>query len=105
MWIGGTKYTSLVTATNGTAGTFGNLFIGNRSDSLRVFDGRIQELGVWNRILSDSEVAGLSIGIAPSRYSRGLVTYHPLIRSVQDRRAASTMVTVGTRVQTHGRVL
>jgi hypothetical protein len=106
MWVGGTKYTSLTPASNGSAGSFGSLCIGNRtSDNARNFDGKIMEFGVWNRILTDDEMIGLSKGVVPSKYNRGLVTYHPLIRLVRDRRADSTVTTTGTAVQTHGRVL
>ncbi|PWU04794.1 MAG: hypothetical protein C5B43_04110 [Verrucomicrobia bacterium] len=43
------------THTNDTA----NLFIGNRNDGIRNFDGQIAYLRTWNRILSQQEVSSL----------------------------------------------
>lgn len=55
------------------------LTIGNRSiDDGLTWDGRIAEFGVWNRILTADEAAGLGKGMSPLCFKRGLVFYAPL---------------------------
>lgn len=55
------------------------LFIGNRQDGTRCFNGLEAEYARWNRILSAGEIALLSKGYAPRFIRSGLVLYSPLI--------------------------
>lgn len=82
IYINGTELTY---ATN-TAGVgtlvddSGNdLFIGDRGDVIRNFDGLLAEVGIWNRILTAGEIASLAAGFAPIFYRNGLRFYCPII--------------------------
>lgn len=75
---------SLVTMATTTAGNgdlvddSGNdLFIGDRGDSARNFDGLLAEIGIWNRILTPGEVDSLAKGFAPTFFMNGLRFYVP----------------------------
>ncbi len=56
-----------------------DLMIGNRGDTLRCFNGNIQEFAFWNRILAADEKAALAKNYAPACFPRGRVAYLPLI--------------------------
>ena len=43
------------------------------------WDGQICEFGMWNRILTASEAAGLAKGLSPLFYPVGLIFYMPII--------------------------
>jgi hypothetical protein len=94
-----------VIAPAGTAVTSsnGNRFIGNNNTTLdRGWDGLLAEYAVWNRILTDSEVAGLVAGYSPLFYLNGLIEHRPLIRPAVDIKGASATATVtGALVQPH----
>jgi hypothetical protein len=56
---------------------------GRTSDDTRNFDGRMAEVGRWNRALTASEIAALASGRRPDEVSRtGLKQYFPLNRRV-----------------------
>jgi hypothetical protein len=47
--------------------------VGGRSyDDARNVDGKLAQLGVWNRVLTPTEIANLAAGYAPSFYATGL---------------------------------
>lgn len=46
---------------------------------IRLFNGDISELGIWNVVLDDAQIAGLAEGFSPLNYSNGLKTYYPII--------------------------
>lgn len=75
-------------ATNGaslTAAT-GKWAIGARIyDDARNTDGRMAEVGFWNRVLSADEIAALAKRYAPPSFPNSLVMYAPLIRDTYDR--------------------
>ena len=81
IYINGTELTY---ATN-TAGT-GNLvddsgndlFIGDRGDTARNFDGLLAEVGIWNRILGAGEIALLAAAYSPLFILNGLRFYVPI---------------------------
>ena len=50
---------------------------GRKFDDIRNFNGRISQVGVWNRVLTSTEITNLAIGYAPSRDQSGLQFYFP----------------------------
>jgi hypothetical protein len=57
--------------------------IGNRSDDLRTWDGRIAEFAVWDTILTSDEMLALAGGAAANLIQPGsLVSYLPLLGAV-----------------------
>jgi hypothetical protein len=64
----GTEISDNVDATNGSAvvSPAGSYSIGGRIyDDARNFDGMIAQVGVWNRVLTSTEIANLAAGYAP----------------------------------------
>ena len=53
--------------------------IGNRFDDAHQFDGKIAEVGAWDRVLTAAEWAVLGTFASPLAVARGLVIYLPLI--------------------------
>lgn len=55
-------------------------YIGNSYGApTRYWNGRLAEIGLWNRALSADEIAALADGFAPSLFPRGLISYWPLM--------------------------
>ena len=52
---------------------------GRTQDDNRCLNGRLAEIGVWNRALDAGEIALLSQGISPLTILRGLKFYAPLL--------------------------
>lgn len=74
----------------GTAGTF--------------TDGRICEVGLWNRVLSASEISGLASGYAPTFYPSNLMFYSSLFGQNTpevDKKSSSVLTMNGTTKATH----
>ena len=78
--------------------------IGRRPVTAQFFNGRIAEVGIWNRALSDAEVLSLSKGFSPACLRTGLVNYTKLVRTVQDEARAFAWTTTGTTVADHPRI-
>jgi hypothetical protein len=57
------------------------------------FDGDIAEVGLWERILSDSEIAALATGAAPNMMINGLAGYYSLRRNVYEMMGQGAPVT------------
>lgn len=75
--------------------------LGNRkSDNARVWDGQIAQFAVWDRILSNADIAALALGYAPRSFPRGLRCDVPLVRDVVDWAGGAATIT-GTAVQPH----
>ncbi|KKL48686.1 hypothetical protein LCGC14_2323050, partial [marine sediment metagenome] len=74
--------------------------LGNRGAGNRGWDGRQAELGVWDRILSDAEMAALGKGASPLNFPDALVMPIPLVRDVIDYMNDNPTVT-GTTVIEH----
>lgn len=56
----------------------GQYTIGNRSDSIRGWNGRLAEFAYWSRILTAGEIGALAKGFAPSLFPSGLLLYYPI---------------------------
>ena len=55
------------------------VYIGNQPTSTsNAPDGRIAEVGIWSRVLTDNEIASLARGTPPSRFPDSLELYQPL---------------------------
>jgi hypothetical protein len=75
------------------------------SDSF-CFDGRIAEIGVWNRELTAGEIAALAKGFSPLHFLRGLQFYTKLIgRKDIDIIAGKTPTYDGSTVIEHPRII
>ena len=97
------------TQTNG-AGTrtddaASNLIIGNRNAADRGFDGRISEVGIWDAVLTASEIAQLAQRMKPMRVRpQNLQFYAPLVRELIDVRGGLAGAATGTSAADHPRV-
>jgi hypothetical protein len=81
-----------------------NYLIGNRSTADRNFDGTLEEVAIWDRILTDDEIRAITGDCAsPLVFPRSLRSYFPLVRDVKNIKGSTVSVT-GTAVKPHGRV-
>jgi hypothetical protein len=106
VWVNGTAgTTSTVTVAQPTLDRFAiaALF---RSSAANLWLGRIAEVAVWSVYLSNDEMIALSKGFKPPRIRpQSLLYYSPLIRDLQDVRAARTITNNNTAtVADHPRV-
>lgn len=60
----------------------GSIYIANRSDGIRTFDGTLDDLRVYNRILSDAEIQSLGTSSCRLAITEGLVAYWRLDEQV-----------------------
>ena len=80
-------------------GCFGGLRLNVVSNSLQ---GRICEVGIWNVALTAAEVLMLARGFSPQFVRpQSLVMYAPLIRTLQDIKAARAITNNGAAVGAH----
>lgn len=102
LWIDGVLQTlSTNGVPSGTANALNtSLYIGNIAGGTRAVNMRIAEVGRWNRILSNGEIAALAKGYSPLFFRSGLVAYLPLVRDTNDWKNGTTTVS-GTAVQVH----
>jgi len=67
LYVGGSLETNSSTNTNGiNTNTSQNFWIGGESFGSRYFDGEIDDVAVWNRVLTATEIASLAAGTAPT---------------------------------------
>ena len=78
---------------------------GNYFDDNANYDGRICELGVWDRILSTEEIAAQAKGYSPLCFLRGLRAYMPLVRRPIDLCAGQNGTLDGTSVIAHPKII
>lgn len=62
----------------------GNYTLGANATPTPSFDGRLAHPGLWDRVLSADEIAGLAAGYTPDHYPRGLRFGPDLIGPVRD---------------------
>ena len=67
------------------------------------FDGRIFEVGIWGRVLSDAEISALAKGYSPAFFPNGLLLYLPLVRDVYDALGGKAVTDNGTTFFDHPR--
>ena len=80
--------------------------IGNVSQTNdRNWDGMIQEVGIWNRLLSDNECISISSGFSPITNLNGLINYVPLVRNIQDYKNNTGVSSTGTLPQPHNKII
>jgi hypothetical protein len=84
-----------------TAATGLNSLGGRSFDDLRNFDGRLAEVGRWNRVLSAGDIAGLAKGYSPKCFPSGLKFYMPLVRSTHNVCSGGAVTLDGTSVIAH----
>jgi len=81
-----------------------NVVVGNRNATDRNFNGLISEVGVWDAVLTASEIASLGKRMKPSRVRpQNLKFYAPSIREAIDLRGLTGTVT-GTTVANQPRI-
>lgn len=84
----------------------GSWSIGGRKwEDTRNFEGRIAEVGVWDRELSADEIAALVTGYAPLCFLRGLRFYAPLMSRGVEVVAGVTPTLDGTNVIAHPKAI
>lgn len=109
IYVNGTEVTYSASQNGATETTANSTWsLGGRLlDNARNFDGRLAEVGVWNRVLSAGEIALLADAYAPIAIPSGLRFWAPLIGSTTEHNrlgaAASTMD--GTTIIAHPRVI
>lgn len=75
-------------------------------DDNRNFEGRMAEIGVWNRVLSADERAALAKAFSPLHFRRGLKFYTKLLGQKDiDIMAGKTPTYDGTSVIAHPRII
>lgn len=107
-WLDGSKpaMTELITPSGTLNTNTDNYVLGNRkNDTARSWDGRLCEFAIWDRILSDAELEGITgDNFSPLFYPASLVAYVPLVRALNDyKNAAATAV--GAVAIEHPRVI
>lgn len=98
--------------TNGNSKTWTNgvdrITVGaedNNNSLFRHFDGVIAELGIWNDVLTDEEVAILALGVSPLLVRpQNLVHYQPLVRDVVALKGTAPGTISGTAAADHPRI-
>ncbi len=84
----------------------GSQSIGGRIfDDTRNLNGRIAEVGWWNRVLSAGEIAALAVGFSPLSIPDGLVFAPDLIRDQRDPVSGKAGTLDGTTVSEHPRII
>jgi len=82
LWINGVSTaTDTLPSGNMAAAPAGTkTYIGNSYGApTRYWNGRLAEIGLWNRALGADDIAALADGFAPSLFPRGLISYWPLM--------------------------
>lgn len=84
--------------------TIGCLFYSG--SPVQVMNGLISELGIWNVVLTDAEIASLAAGFTPDQIRpQSLQFYAPLVRDLIDVRGGRAITNVnGATVSTHPRI-
>ena len=77
---------------------------GRAIDDIRNYNGRIAEVGAWNRVLSTGEIELLADGYSPLFVPSGLLFYPDLIAGTGQRMGATATVIDGTTVAVHPRI-
>lgn len=97
---------------NGTGGRTADtnvMAIGGRTfDTARAFNGRIAEVGIWNRVLKKEEITALSKGYAPTFLQRGLLFYTPIRgnnANEPDFKGGARATLTGTTKANHPRII
>jgi hypothetical protein len=91
--LNGSGTPSALTGTNSLGGRL--------QDDIRNLDGRLAEVGRWNRVLSAADIAGLAKGYSPKCFPSGLKFYMPLVRSVYNVCSGGAVTLDGTSVIAH----
>ena len=67
--------------------------------------GNFAEIGMWQEVLSGSDVAALASGMTPDKVLPDkLVSYIPLVRNIQDVRSGISLTNTSTTVANHPRI-
>lgn len=103
-YINGTPTSSFVTA-NGGQDPFTTLQIGASNYSV-FFNGQIANVGIWERVVANIDMASLATGIACNKIgNHNLVFYAPLIRDLNDLKDGQITNTNGvTQSSDHPRI-
>jgi hypothetical protein len=108
IYVNGTEVTYDVSLTGATETTANGVWsFGNRqSDNARDFDGRMAEVGVWDRALAAGEIAVLAAAYTPSSILNGLRFYCRMAgRGTEiNRMGAAASTTAGTAFVEHPRI-
>ena len=99
-----TESTAPTGTINNTSTTFNLGSVGSGD----YFNGRIAEVGVWNRVLTEGEALQLADAYSPLFIPRGLVMYVPLIGKLTDeydRIKGTTGTITGTAAISHPRII
>ena len=110
IYVAGSEVT-YATTTNGiapeTAATGVWSLGGRASDNLRNFNGRLANVGVWNRVVTADEIAILAAGYNPQFIMNGLRFCAPIFgRSTEiNLLGAAASTTVGTAAISHPRTI
>lgn len=68
------------------------------------FNGRVSDVGVYNRVITPAEALIHAAGYSCLKFPRGLIWYAPLIREVHDIVGGLTGTITGTTVSDHPRI-
>ena len=94
------------TIPNATANTSNaEIFRVNNWNNTTFGNGSYAEIGMWQEVLSNSDVAALANGMTPDKVRPDkLFSYIPLVRDIQDVKSGTTLTNTNTTVANHPRV-
>lgn len=101
-YVAGTSQTVTDQPTSTTIGTPTEM--GLASDTGFRMNGRLAELAIYNRVLTQAEATMHAAGFSCRNFPRGLIFYAPLIREVHDIAGGLTGTITGTTVSDHPRI-
>lgn len=101
-YVDGTSQTVTDQPTSTTIGTPTQMGLANNA-GFRM-NGRLAELAIYNRVLTQAEATMHANGMSCLKFPRGLIFYAPLIREVHDIVGGLTGTITGTTVSDHPRI-
>lgn len=108
VYLNGAQEGTTTTSTPFTPGGSSSTTIGARQNEgtsiTGFFDGLIAEAAMWDRALSDAEIAALAKGFSPKFFPKNLLFYKPLIRDIADQKDSGTWTSSGTVAADHPRI-
>lgn len=111
LWIDGVKDVNSGVDSSGSNALANNadpLTIGIHSNLLgsgQAMDGKIAEVSIWNRVLSDEEIGNLHSGYSPKFIPNGRIFYDPLINETNDVHGLVGTPTNTPVVSAHPRII
>lgn len=109
VWVNGSKEIS--ESGSNFAGLNNALYLGNRQDLGRDFDGKIDEVGIWDRVLTDEELGelynngdGLQYPFSTNTLINGVLSYYKFDSDTNDDVGSHNLTNNGATSSTSGKI-